>query len=222
MNRIYFYKLTNDDGGAPCVEAGMLSLAICKPRLRSTAQAHKTEGDIVLGLAADKLERTSKLSKGNKLIYAARIQAKETDGKYYKRKKYAKRGDCIYEFIGGQFVHKKKAKYHGTVEDQKKDIGPQPYKNANVLLSKDFRYFGRLPSVDYRRIYPAIGQAVTKLQRGHRIDHTQALERELHALISDIWRLPQPAKIRHCSKPSKGVCYHQTKCSSFRLKGPKC
>jgi len=38
MPKIYFYKLTCDDGGAPCVQDGLLSLAICKPMIRSTAE----------------------------------------------------------------------------------------------------------------------------------------------------------------------------------------
>jgi hypothetical protein len=33
VERIYFYKLTADNGGAPCVEDGLLSLAICKPAI---------------------------------------------------------------------------------------------------------------------------------------------------------------------------------------------
>ena len=32
MAKIYFYKLTNDGGGAPCVERDLLSLAICKQK----------------------------------------------------------------------------------------------------------------------------------------------------------------------------------------------
>jgi hypothetical protein len=33
-----FYKLTADNGGAPCVRYGLLSLAICKPMIRKTAR----------------------------------------------------------------------------------------------------------------------------------------------------------------------------------------
>lgn len=35
MQRVYIYKLTGDDGGAPCVCDGILSLAICKPAIRA-------------------------------------------------------------------------------------------------------------------------------------------------------------------------------------------
>jgi hypothetical protein len=37
QQRVYFYKLVVDDGGAPCVQNGLLSLAICKPQIRKTA-----------------------------------------------------------------------------------------------------------------------------------------------------------------------------------------
>ena len=53
MHNIYFYKLTADNGGAPCVRYGLLSLAICKPMIRKTAK----EGDLVFGFAANSLHR---------------------------------------------------------------------------------------------------------------------------------------------------------------------
>lgn len=66
MPSIYFYKLTVDDGGAPCVEKGLLSLAICKPMIRSSAQI----GDIIVGFAANSLHSD------NRLIYIAEVTDK--------------------------------------------------------------------------------------------------------------------------------------------------
>ena len=37
MNRFFLYKLTTDNGGAPCVTPDLLTLAICKPKVRSAA-----------------------------------------------------------------------------------------------------------------------------------------------------------------------------------------
>ena len=37
-NKIYVYKMTADTGGAPCVYQGILSLAICKPKIRRKAE----------------------------------------------------------------------------------------------------------------------------------------------------------------------------------------
>jgi len=37
-NDIFMYKLTTDNGGAPCVENELLSLCICKPKIRMSAK----------------------------------------------------------------------------------------------------------------------------------------------------------------------------------------
>ena len=51
MSKIYIYKMTVDDGGAPCLRDGILSLAICKPAIRSAAEP----GSLVLGFAGNEL-----------------------------------------------------------------------------------------------------------------------------------------------------------------------
>jgi hypothetical protein len=66
MRKLYFYKVRVDNEGAPCVQDGLLSLAICKPGIRSTAK----EGDIVFGFAADSLHED------NRFLYVARITKK--------------------------------------------------------------------------------------------------------------------------------------------------
>jgi Nucleotide modification associated domain 2 len=43
---IYAYKMTDDNGGAPCVQDGFLTLAICKPEIRKIAK----EDDIIIGI----------------------------------------------------------------------------------------------------------------------------------------------------------------------------
>lgn len=78
MTRIYFYKLTTDNGGAPCVEGALLSLAICKPMIRSTAGV----GDLIFGFAANALHED------NRLIYAARVTRTLRNGEYYKSSRY--------------------------------------------------------------------------------------------------------------------------------------
>ena len=52
--KVYVYKLTVDNGGAPCVVSGRLSLAICKPIIRKVA----LEGSWIFGFAADSLGQT--------------------------------------------------------------------------------------------------------------------------------------------------------------------
>jgi hypothetical protein len=77
MSRIYYYKLTADNGGAPCIDGNWLSLAICKPRIRSTAE----KGSLVFGFAANSLHTD------NRLIYIACVtEEKLREGAYYKNK----------------------------------------------------------------------------------------------------------------------------------------
>ncbi len=45
--KFYLYKMTVDDGGAPCVQDGVLTLAICKPTIRRVAP----EGSFSIGFA---------------------------------------------------------------------------------------------------------------------------------------------------------------------------
>jgi hypothetical protein len=61
MEELYFYKVRHDDGGAPCVADGLLSLAICKPRTRSTANVD----DWIFGFGSK--------SSGEPLIYVAEV-----------------------------------------------------------------------------------------------------------------------------------------------------
>ncbi len=89
MSRIYFYKLTADNGGAPCVEDGLLSLAICKPMIRSTAEPE----DLIFGFAANSPHRD------NRLIYIARITEKVCNGDYYREKRFAKGSNLFHDFL---------------------------------------------------------------------------------------------------------------------------
>jgi hypothetical protein len=71
QQHLYVYKLTTDDGGAPCIDgADLLSLAICKPFIRTTAR----KGDLIFGFAGKRLDRD------NRLIYIARVTDVLTDG----------------------------------------------------------------------------------------------------------------------------------------------
>ena len=81
---IYVYKVVVDNGGAPCVAAGLLSLAICKPKIRKTC----TKGSLVFGFGGKQYDE--------RLIYIARVTAKLESDAYYREREYARRPDCIY------------------------------------------------------------------------------------------------------------------------------
>src|SRR4051812_12448525 len=123
MPKIYFYKLTVDDGGAPCVTPALLSLAICKPMIRSTAD----EEDIIIGFAANSLHADIRL------IYVARVTKKLRNGEYFKLPEYTARGDCIYEWRDGKFKIREGAKHHGSDADLERDLGKRPtYPRTNT------------------------------------------------------------------------------------------
>lgn len=196
--RIYFYKLVADNGGAPCVSRGLLSLAICKPAIRRTAQV----GDLIFGFAANSLHRD------NRLLYVARVTKTLENGNYYEDPRYARRGDCIYCRIKRRFVWRKGSRHHGP-RHLIHDLGKYPkYPDANVILSDDFRYFGGSGTDHYKTQYPLVGKAVEQLGRGHRIRHDPNLSVQLHELATRTWtRSRKMVMGEPTSAPSRRVCH---------------
>jgi hypothetical protein len=193
MSRLYFYKLTTNNNGAPCVADGLLTLAICKPTIRKTASV----GDVLIGFAGSTLHRD------NRLIYVGRVTEKLVDGDYFKDGRFGQRPDCIYAWRNNRFVVRADARYHGSPEGLVHDLGLSPgYLRANTLLSREFRYFGADGSDAYKGNFSRVAKAVSVLARGHRVNHGDALHRELEALVE--WSLvlddsSVPAK--HRGKP---------------------
>jgi hypothetical protein len=201
MSKIYFYKMTVDDGGAPCVQNGLLSLAICKPMIRSVAD----KGDLIIGFAANRLHSD------NRLIYVALVDDKLINGDYFKGAKYASRADCIYEWKNGYFQERKGALYHGNQGDLEHDLGKAPgYKRANTLLSKHFCYFGKAGTNGYKLRFPLVKAVVENLGQGHRVNHPPLLVEELNSLAT--WACPlngpcdngQPTSEPRCGVTHRG------------------
>jgi hypothetical protein len=211
MPKIYFYKLTCDDNGAPCVQDGLLSLAICKPMIRGTAQPE----DLIFGFAANSLRPD------NRLLYIARVTGKVGKGDYYVQKQFAGRGDCIYERRGSRFMRRTDAlqlrpKLHHHPDDLVRDLGQYPdYPKANVLLSRDFRYFGANGSADYKSRFPRLKKAVEALGRGHRVvQHDQALWNDLMALKRQAWEeTHRMVAGPPTSTPRRSDCHRSKSCA---------
>jgi Nucleotide modification associated domain 2 len=199
----YFYKLIADSGGAPCVTGELLSLAICKPMIRKTAN----EGDLIFGFAANSLNRT------NPLIFAARVTQKLCNGKYFKDVQYDQREDCVYRFGDGRYEWKPGSKHHGP-GDLVHDLGSPPkYPRANVLLSADFRYFGKTGTDEYKSRFPLVCQAIEQLGRGHRVCHVAGLRDQLEHMENWVWRTESKMQIGEpTSKPSRSICHRGKSC----------
>jgi len=172
---IYVYKMVADNGGAPCVWRGLLSLAICKPKIRGSAGKY----DLIFGFGGKRYSE--------RLIYIAKITDKESQGNYYRKQKYCRRPDCIYKNVGGRAFRKSRARYHNDSDQRRRDVGFR-FQRADVILSDDFRYLGKKGRNDYKRDYPAIKKLIEGLKQGHRVNHSQKLHDELLNLKAEIWR----------------------------------
>lgn len=149
MSRLFSYTIPVDDGAAPNPFRGMCSLAICKPGIRRVAK----EGDWVAGLGS-KNAPSGNLS--GHLVYAMRVERslslkeydQEAGTKWPHRipnvqsaDLWERLGDCIYDYSMGNPLQR--AGVHGK-DNIKTDLSGE-----NVLISRDFYYFGnraiRLP-----------------------------------------------------------------------------
>jgi hypothetical protein len=203
---IYVYKCVVDDGTAPCIEGSLLSMTVCKPKVRTSANV----GDIVIAFG------TNAQPAPNRLVYAAKITAVVPDAAYFDEPQYQKRKDCIYKrtpqgllkLVPGASAHNA-----GT---HAKDLGPPPnYPAAIALLSADFRYFGGNGTDDWKEHAPHLKKMVEQLDQGHRVNHSREVRDDLLKLIDRIWKkFPRRVngKPRHAttvdsstSKPKKGL-----------------
>ncbi|MDE1163615.1 MAG: hypothetical protein PW792_16950 [Acidobacteriaceae bacterium] len=203
--RTYLYKLTSDRGGAPCApppqdgEEPLLSLSICKPAIRRTAEP----GDRILGITSQALHA----NEGYPLLavlYAAVVDRALEPREYYATgSQFTTRPDCIYEFHqqNARLAHSGRTPLHNDPAYLARDIGSYPYyKNARTLLSYDFRYFGSAAIVIPARL-PLLRHAADSLGQGHRVyDQSSPEAKELDALFRLLWKQPTrhtPATVEH-------------------------
>ena len=193
--RTYLYKLTSDRGGAPCAiepETGaepLLTLAICKPAIRRTAQP----GDRILGITSHSLAKSEGYPLGA-VIYAAIVREGVEARDYFEpASPFTHRPDCIYEFHqhNGRVSHGGRSKLHAGEAHLLKDLGSYPfYRNGRILLCDDFRYFGaeavRIPA----RLH-LLAAAAEALGQGHRVYTERDPEsREADALFRALFKRP--------------------------------
>lgn len=190
--KFYLYKMTVDNGAAPCVQNGLLTLAICKPTIRRVAP----KGSVIIGFAANSLG--SEGYRDNPIVYAAVVSRKLFCGDYYSKREYADRPDCIYKRTRGRLATKAKALFHSKPGHLEHDLGTPPhYQNAAVLLSegaKNFRYFGKECRFHYKnkKGFHLLTQVVGRLAQGHRVNHDPKLYEELLRLKKQLWKDRSP------------------------------
>src|SRR6266853_1360984 len=143
MPTLFTYTIPIDDGAAPNPFHGLCTLAICKPTIRRVAKPN----DWVAGLGSRNAP-SGDLS--GKLVYAMRVDDVITFDEYDRRapmewpakvpqpisRDLAERlGDCIYDYTNGS-PPRQRSGVHGP-GNMKTDLS-----GVNVLLSRDFFYFG--------------------------------------------------------------------------------
>ena len=126
MPCIYKYVITFDNGKAPCVDDGFLSLCICKPKIRKTAQL----GDWIIATGS-----RSRISRVPKIVFAAKVTEIKTMEQYAIENEG--RRDCIYHFDGLSLTHNG-SQIHDDQKNQNKDIS-----GRFCLISTQFWYFGK-------------------------------------------------------------------------------
>jgi hypothetical protein len=159
--RMYVYIVATDKCFAPNPHWGYCTLATCNPRIRNIAQ----KGDWIIGL--------SPKAKGNKLVYAMKVNEKLTHDQYFKDPRFAAKkpipdssdprkrcGDNIYFRKNDSAPYRQLPNEFHDSEDIKRDTSSE-----YVLISgkNDFRYYG----IDAPDVPAKILQKIV-VKRGHR------------------------------------------------------
>ena len=162
MSRTYVYKLTSDRGGAPSAppprpgESPLLTLSICKPAIRRTAQI----GDRIVGLTSHALARSDGYPL-HAVIYVAVVEEAMNARDYYSAEGvFQHRPDCIYRFHQqlGTIEHSGRTPLHADPAYRSRDLGQYPYyRNGRTLLTRNFRYFGSEAVVIPGRLWQSVG-----------------------------------------------------------------
>ena len=187
MPRLFTYTIPFDDGAAPNPFNGMCSLAICKPGVRRTARP----GDWVAGLGSRDAP-SGDLS--GSLVYAMFVQ-EALSLRDYDRDARLRRphripdvnssaqsdrlGDCVYDFSTGGPVQRAGVHGEGNVASD--------LRGENVLISRDFYYFG-----SNAQPLPSYLRPICHQTQGHRSDSNAP---HLDALVEWVRSLaPRPGQ----------------------------
>ena len=165
-NRIYRYVVTHDHGYAPCVDNNLLSLCICKPKIRKFAEI----GDWLIGFTSVAISK-SLLVDMNSVIYIAQVTGKVSMEEYFLDRREVRK-DKIYGIENGQLVHLG-GEIHNTEYHHRRDK-----RGIYCLKSNKFKYFGQEPEILPPELEDLNMSDKTK-RRGERIKTTSYQLREL-------------------------------------------
>lgn len=128
--RIYRYILTSDTGMAPCIDAGMVSLATCKPVIRRCAGS----GDWVIGFLASP-------APSGMVAWAGRVSRSVPIADY--EREFRGRSDAVYRETPGGLFRRLRRDYHAQPGQMETDLsGP-----ALLFDPASTWYFGDRPQM---------------------------------------------------------------------------
>lgn len=194
-HEVRYFRVQDDDGQWWCLvrRARPYVTGHMQAVIRRTAR----EGDYVLGFAGQDLPPMGRL------VYAMRVTDKKSWSEYAVN--YHFRADCIYTYTKGRYADRAATKFDC---DLTHDLGPD-FKNAYVLLSTDFRYFGRCNKVDLPNHHQTVLARVGRLGKGHIRFHEMHLRNELCTLIDYLWKNFELMQICRPTNPRSKRCHRQ-------------
>lgn len=170
MTSIWRYVLKYDNGMAPCLQDGLLTLTCCKPRIRLGAR----EGDWVIGFLPKGMSRVPRVA------WAGQVSKVILLGEY--QADHPHRYDAIYRrtglsWEGNEILEPLRDDYHDDEDSRSRDR-----RGRNALVFSPFWYWGReaveAPEAVADMAHPFIGESA----RGSSPERVQALEEWLNAI----------------------------------------
>ena len=213
MTRIWRYVLAYDGGHAPCVDDGVLTLCICKPRIRLRADV----GDWVIGYMP-------KRQGIGRVAWAGRVSDAPTMGDYAAR--FMGRRDVIYRRVGWfPDGREKLLHYGGTIHksaaDQARDLHGQ-----RALIFDPFWYWGGAAPVAPQHISDLAHYYVGESSKGSSPLATRRLQRWLTGWSAGIHGEPKDGEILCAGSRSRaggaGARCPTTKCTTSRRRRAAC
>ncbi len=182
MARIWRYVLATDNGMAPCVQDGVLSLSCCKPKIRLWAQL----GDWVIGF------QPKRMGVG-RVAWAGQVSEIVTLGDYQAR--FPKRDDAIYKrtgysLEGRELLTPLREDYHSDIKSHVRDQS-----GKNVLLFMPFWYWGSSAIQAPEQISEIAHYYIGQSSKGSTVERRQALETWLGEVVPGVHGQPRERRL---------------------------
>ncbi len=169
-----------------------MSLAICKPAIRRTAQP----GDRIIGLTSRALELGDGYPPLSVIYTAVVTDVVDATAYYGPQSAFRSRPDCIYRYDSetGDLLHSGETGLHADPRHRRRDLGREGiFENGRVLLSREFSYQGSSALVMPPK-WNRLRELASALGQGHRVlisGRDASVDREVDDLFRTMVRQPK-------------------------------